>query len=163
MSTRRALQLAALAAIFAVACSREDAPDGAAASGPAAAVETATDASLGETFGITWRLVRINSMDDTVTTPDERARYTLTFDAGGQVAVVADCNRGAGTFEWSDDSRLEFGPLAMTRAMCPPESISDRFVRELGYVRSYVIRDGMLHLATMADGAILDFEPAPDE
>jgi para-nitrobenzyl esterase len=125
--------------------------------------ETATEASLAEAFGSTWRLVRIQSMDDTVTTPDERSKYTLTFDAGGQVAVVADCNRGAGTFEWSDDSRLEFGPLATTRAMCPPGSISDRFVRELGYVRSYVIRDGMLHLATMADGAILDFEPAPEE
>lgn len=114
---------------------------------------------LQDHYGTTWQLVRIQSMDDTVTEPDERAKYTVTFEEGGDVVVRADCNRGRGSFSSGSAGELEFGPLATTRAMCPPGSISDRFLSELGYVRSYVLEDGTLHLATMADGSIIDFEP----
>jgi para-nitrobenzyl esterase len=34
-------------------------------------------------------------------------------------------------------------------------------VRQWGYVRSYVVRDGYLFLALMADGGIYAFEPVP--
>jgi para-nitrobenzyl esterase len=47
----------------------------------------------------------------------------------------------------------------MTRAMCPPGSLYDRFISDLGYVRSFVLKDGHLFLATRTDGAILEFEP----
>jgi len=43
--------------------------------------------------------------------------------------------------------------------MCPPESLHDRFLSDLGYVRSFVMDGGHLFLATLADGAILEFEP----
>jgi para-nitrobenzyl esterase len=46
-------------------------------------------------------------------------------------------------------------------AICPPGSLHDRFIGDLGYVRSYVLKDGHLFLATMADGSILQFEPVP--
>jgi hypothetical protein len=47
----------------------------------------------------------------------------------------------------------------MTRGTCPPGSLYDRFISDLDYVRSFVLEDGHLFLATMADGAILEFEP----
>ncbi len=47
----------------------------------------------------------------------------------------------------------------MTRAQCPPGSLHDRFVRDLGFIRSYTFRDGHLFLALMADGGIYEFEP----
>ena len=47
----------------------------------------------------------------------------------------------------------------MTRRACPPGSIDGRFLKDLSFIRSYVIQDGDLFLATMADGAILRFVP----
>jgi para-nitrobenzyl esterase len=54
---------------------------------------------------------------------------------------------------------LSFGPLMLTRAMCPPESLHDRIVRDWQSVRGYVIKDGHLHLSLMSDGGVYEFEP----
>jgi para-nitrobenzyl esterase len=72
-----------------------------------------------------------------------------------------DCNRGSATWTSEGSGHLVFGPAAMTKVMCPPESLYNRVVRDLPYFRSYVLRGGNLHLATMADGAIYEFEPMP--
>jgi para-nitrobenzyl esterase len=50
--------------------------------------------------------------------------------------------------------------MAMTRAMCPPGSLHDQFVKHWFYIRSYVVRGGRLYLALMADGGTYEFEPA---
>lgn len=34
-------------------------------------------------------------------------------------------------------------------------------MRQLPFVRSYLLRDGQLHLSLMADGGILSWMPAP--
>jgi para-nitrobenzyl esterase len=58
--------------------------------------------------------------------------------------------------------QIGFGPIATTRAMCPPGSLFDRYITQFQWVRSYIIRDGHLFLSTMADGAISEFEPLTD-
>lgn len=120
---------------------------------------TATTDSSDPLTGTDWQLVQIMSMDDSVYTPDNPARYTLSFQPEGQLQVQADCNRGQGSWTFTPPSKLEFGPLALTRMLCPPQSLSDRLVGNFEYVRSFVIENGHLFLATMADGAILEFEP----
>ena len=40
-----------------------------------------------------------------------------------------------------------------------PESLHDQIVKQWGYIRSYVIKDGHLFLSLMADGGIYEFEP----
>lgn len=116
----------------------------------------AKDDSLG---GTAWRLVQIASMDDRVFVPGEGRQYSLNFAPDGHVSVQADCNRGQGQWTSPQQGQLEFGPLATTKALCPPGSLHDRFLSDLSYVRSYVFKDGHLFLATMADGAILEFTP----
>jgi para-nitrobenzyl esterase len=74
-----------------------------------------------------------------------------------------DCNRGRGTWESSGAGQLTLGPLALTRAMCPSGSLHDQIVRQWSYIRSYVLKDGHLFLALMADGGIYEFEPSRDE
>ncbi len=111
--------------------------------------------------GTSWRLVQIMGMDDSVAEPEDRSLYTLEFNADGQAAVRADCNRGMGSWTSESAGQLQFGPIATTRAMCPPGSISDKYLAQFEWVRSYVMKDGHLFLATMADGAIIEFEPAP--
>lgn len=124
---------------------------------PADPADPAAPAAL--TTG-TWQLVEIASMDDSVFRPDPPDAFQLTFDPDGRVAVRADCNRGQGTWRFQAPSAIEFGPLATTRMACPPDSLHDRFLQNLAYVRSFVMRDGHLYLATLADGAILEFAPA---
>ena len=77
--------------------------------------------------------------------------------------VRFDCNRGNGTWSSSGPPQLEFGPLALTRAACPPGSLHDHMVKQWPYVRSYVMRDGNLFLSLMADGGIFEFEPMNSE
>ena len=108
------------------------------------------------------RNVDFISMSDGITRPAiDRSRYTLGFGESEVLHVRFDCNRGRGTWKSSGAGNLEFGPLALTRAMCPPGSLHDQLVRQWPHVRSYVIRDGRLFLSLMADGGIIEFEPAP--
>lgn len=114
---------------------------------------------------VVWEWREFRSGDDSVVVPDHPERYTLVFFDDGKLAVRADCNRAMGTFS-VDGPTLELDAAAMTRATCPPDSLSDRFVRDLGDVRSHVFRNGNLYLALWADAGIMEFvakAPAPDE
>lgn len=113
--------------------------------------------------GRSWRLVQIMSMDDTTYAPEDRSRYRLTFTADGGVQILADCNQGTGSWESTASGKLAFGRIAATQALCPPGSLHERYMAQFPWVRSYVMRDGNLFLATMADGSIIEFEPAPGD
>ncbi len=75
--------------------------------------------------------------------------------------MQADCNRMRGTYTYTAPSGLEFGALMSTRAACPPESLYNRVAKDLPFVRSFVIKDGDLHLALMVDGGIYNYSPMP--
>jgi len=113
--------------------------------------------------GTSWQLVKFQGGDETILTPDDRSKYTIEFGDGGQLTARVDCNRGRGTWKSSGPNHLEFGPLALTRAQCPPGSLHDHIVKQWPYVRSYVVRDGHLFLSLMADGGIYEFEPVTKE
>jgi heat shock protein HslJ len=126
------------------------------AAAPAAPLSAPQDSGLA---GTSWRLVKIQGMDDKAVVPDDGAKYTLSFAADGAVAARIDCNRGRGSWKSEAPGQLNFGPLMLTRAMCPPESLHDRFVRDWQSVRGYVLKDGHLYLSLMADGGDYEFEP----
>jgi len=117
--------------------------------------------------GTSWRLVEFQSSDDAIGTqrPSDADRYTLELGEGGALAMRLDCNRGSGS--WSatpngaEGGALSLGPLAVTRAFCPPPSLGDQIARHAEYVRSYILRDGRLYLSLMADGGIYVWEPIP--
>jgi para-nitrobenzyl esterase len=109
--------------------------------------------------GTSWQLVRFQGGDDKVLTPDDSAKYTIAFGTDGSVSARVDCNRGRGTWKSSGPNQLQFGPLALTRAACPPGSLHDRIVKDWEFVRSYTLKNGHLFLALMADGGIYEFEP----
>lgn len=115
--------------------------------------------------GTSWQLHAIQSMDDaqgTTRIPDPR-RFTLRFDADGRAIMQLDCNRGTGTWEakpaGDDTGTLTFGPIAATRAMCPPPHLDERVARDLAYVRGYRLKDGKLFMSLMADGGTYEWEP----
>ena len=118
------------------------------------------DGPGGTLVGVTWQLVKFQGGDDTLLRPDDKSKYTLAFGADGRLSARIDCNRGSGSWKSAEKGQLELGPIALTRAMCPPDSLHDRIVKQLPYIRSYIIKDGHLFLSLMADGGIYEFEPA---
>lgn len=118
-------------------------------------------ASVQRLNGTQWQLVQIQSMDDSVYRPVQTGAYTLAFGPQGRFGGQADCNRIGGGWAHTDKSQLVFSQIISTRALCPPDSLGDRYTRDLDAVRSFVKQDGNLFLATMMDGAILEFSPLP--
>jgi para-nitrobenzyl esterase len=116
--------------------------------------------SPGDLGGVVWQLVKFQGGDGKVLTPVGE-KTTLEFGADGRVRARIACNRGSGSFKTDHKSQVEFGPMAVTRAMCPPGSMDlhDQILRQLSNIRSYVVRDGRLYLALMADGGVYEFEP----
>jgi para-nitrobenzyl esterase len=122
-----------------------------------AQTQQSTSAGLG---GTSWQLVKFQGGDGAVLTPDDKSKYTLAFGADGVVSARIDCNRARGGWKSSAPNQLEFGPMAITRAACPPGSLHDQIVKQLPHVRSYVVKNDHLFLSLMADGGIYEFEPA---
>lgn len=109
--------------------------------------------------GTTWQLVRFEGGNDVVLMPGDPSRYTIEFGTDGRLTARIDCNRGRGAWKSTEPNLIELEPLALTRAQCPEGSLHDQIVKHWPYIRSYVLRDGHLFLALMADGGIYEFEP----
>jgi heat shock protein HslJ len=133
----------------------------ASATAPAFSASASGQRESGGLAGSRWRLVKIMSMDDSVEQPDDPDRYILAFGVDRTVSIVADCNRGSGTWVYEQPSQLRFNSLPGAVDSCRPGSISQSLLTQLPWVRSFVMKDSHLFLATMADGSIIEFEPAP--
>ncbi len=108
--------------------------------------------------GTTWRLVSLTMNSQTVT-PDDRQKYTISFQNNGIFAVHADCNRGTGRYV-DPSGMLTLGTITLTRAHCAPGSIADQFARALGFTQSFNIQNGQLLLGIAPQGDTLRFEPS---
>jgi putative lipoprotein len=129
------------------------------ASGKSLATFSSEQPEKSELGGTSWQLVQFQGGDDKTLTPDDKTKYTITFNADGTLAAHIDCNRGRGSWKSSAPGQVEFGPMALTRAVCPPGSLHDQIIKQWPYVKSYVMKDGHLFLSLMADGGIYEFEP----
>ena len=119
----------------------------------------ARQTAAGDLAGTSWQLVKFEGSDDRTLTPEDTMKYTIAFGRDGTVSVRIDCNQGHGTWKSGGPNQLEFGPLALTRAMCPPAPLNDRLVKDWQYMRSYVLKGGHLFVSLMADAGIYEFEP----
>jgi heat shock protein HslJ len=65
----------------------------------------------------------------------DTAQTTIEFDGEGRVSGSGGCNRFTGSYSY-DDGRLDLGPLAGTKMMCPEAVMDqeDRFLRALGAI-----------------------------
>jgi heat shock protein HslJ len=114
-----------------------------------------------------WQLVEFQSMDDAVgkRVPQDPGQYRMHLHANGQVTMQLNCNRGMGTWQATPagdgtSGQFGFGPLATTRALCPPPSMDESIAADTSHVRSYLLKDGRLYLSLMADAGIYTWEPA---
>jgi uncharacterized lipoprotein YbaY len=109
--------------------------------------------------GVEWQWQGTQMNDGTAIVPQGPDRYTLLLQADGRAAVRADCNRGNGPYTITGN-QIDLGPLALTRAACPPGSLDTRFVQQLDDAVIYFLRDGELYLDLPADSGTMRFARA---
>jgi heat shock protein HslJ len=112
--------------------------------------------------GVVWEWQEFLGGNSEQIVPDDPSRYTITFEDESNFAVSADCNVGGGTYT-TEGASIDMTVMQLTRAMCPPESLSDQFLRDLDDTASYFFRDGQLNLELMADAGISRFIARPIE
>lgn len=116
------------------------------------------EVSLNGFANITWKWVELVENEPTAQSvvPDPE-KYTLTFFDDGTFGVKADCNTGIGSYSVSGNE-IEFGPMALTLAMCPSDSLSDQFIRLLGEVDTFGMQDGKLVFTLMESAGEIRFQ-----
>jgi heat shock protein HslJ len=113
----------------------------------------------GPIAGIEWQWERFLSGDGSTIEVDDPSRYTLTLNADGTYQIRVDCNRGSGKYTLDGSSLLlEHG--ALTRAMCPPDSLHDTYLDQLSHVRTWVLDGDKLVLNLEADAGNMVFGQA---
>lgn len=116
--------------------------------------------------GTTWRLAEFQSSDDSsgIKRPGPGEEYELNLMAGGKVTMRVACNRGMGQWNAPDRSRksgfITFSAMALTRAACINATMDAQVARDMGNVRSYVLKDDKLYLSLLADGGTYEWVPA---
>ncbi len=101
---------------------------------------------ISEITNIKWQWVELienNPAAQSVVADPEN--YTLTFWNDDTFSFKADCNVGGGTYT-VDGSKIEFGPMMSTLAMCPPESLHDQYIALLNSIDTFGISDDKLAL-----------------
>lgn len=110
--------------------------------------------------GTVWELEQIQYNDDTLLTADPPENYTVEFMEDGSMAIQADCNQGTGEFSSEDGGSIDITVGAITRAACPPGSISDEFIQGLNDSAIYFFQDGKLFMDIQYDTGTMRFRPA---
>lgn len=105
---------------------------------------------------IVWKWQRTLYNDDTRAAPPDPSRYTILLMPQGHLSVKIDCNAGGGRYTL-DGSSLTLELTHATTAPCPPDSLSDRFMKDLAAARIAFMRDGYLYLDLMYDTGTMKF------
>jgi heat shock protein HslJ len=98
--------------------------------------------------GKQWQWVNSALKDGQTFAPAKPADYTIEFSmVDGRVNIKADCNNATGEF-MTDGQSLQIMIGAITRAMCPPGSLSDEYLKELSEVNAYAVQGDTLTMTT---------------
>jgi heat shock protein HslJ len=126
-----------------------------AACAPAATPAPAGSNLLGKTW--LWQKTEYNNGKDIpVLAP---ANYTLQFLPEDQVSIKADCNTGSGRYAVTNNVDLTISLETLTRAICPPESLSDEYINELNDAGSYRVEPNGELVFSLKSGAGMRFKP----
>jgi len=121
--------------------------------------EVVADAS--DIVGVTWQWQSTQTPVEK-TTIDDPAHYTLRLESGGEVYVQADCNRLRGTYTLTD-MHITIALTTSTRAACPPDSLDDRFIKELSAAVIYFTEGEELFLDLQYDSGTMRFARSDDK
>jgi heat shock protein HslJ len=111
-------------------------------------------------LGVIWKWDSLTPESGERVTVENPASYEFMLLPTGIIRIKADCNNGSGT-HWIDaDGSISIEVLALTRAACPPDSLSGDFVDLLNRVSAYWVEEGNLFFALGEGGGTMTFSPA---
>jgi putative lipoprotein len=105
---------------------------------------------------ITWYWQGARTADGSQLVPDDPRRYSLRFSKDRKVAVRADCNRAAGTYDRRGQV-LTVSIEAVTRAACRPGSLGRQYLAHLNAVGRAVRRGDRLTLGLNHGRGVMAF------
>lgn len=106
--------------------------------------------------GYDWKWVDFLGNDDTRTSPTNPSDYTLRFRPDGQVAIQADCNQVLGSYQLNGN-QVDIDLGITTLAACPPDSLSDLYLRLISDAVIYFREGEFLYLDIMLDTGTMKF------
>lgn len=129
---------------------------------PAAGAVSETVRAGADFRGIVWQWTETAYNNGAAQAVDEAAKYTVQFLPDGKLQLLADCNSGGGDYAVAGDA-LTLGPLVTTLKACLPDSLADKFLKELGEAASYSLSDGALVINLAKDAGKMKFAPVPTD
>ena len=95
--------------------------------------------------GGVWKWHQSLYNNDQKSVPPNPSHYTISFNPDGTINIQADCNRGGGTFSIKG-KRISLEVTHTTRAMCPPESLEQAFIKDLNASNIFFFSEGNLYI-----------------
>jgi heat shock protein HslJ len=106
--------------------------------------------------GYDWIWVEFLENNDNQIAPENPWDYTLRFNPDGQVNIQADCNQVIGSYTLEGSQvNIELG--ISTLAACPPDSLSDEYLRLLSGAVIYFREGVFLYLDIQMDTGTMRF------
>ncbi len=111
--------------------------------------------------GTSWEWVETTTPTETITAVDP-ARYTITFNADGTLAIVADCNSVQGAYVTDESGGLTITLGVSTAVGCPADTQDQVFLAGLaGAAKAFMLEgSGDLYVDQIADAGTLRFRSA---
>jgi heat shock protein HslJ len=110
-------------------------------------------------LGVIWKWESFTPTSGEAVTVDNPEAYEFMLLPTGTIRVKADCNNGSGTY-WIEGDSISIEVLTLSRAACPPGSLSDDFVQLLNQASAYGIAGGNLFFEVGGDGGTMKFSAA---
>ncbi len=129
--------------------------------GAEAETEEGAEAETG-LVGAVWQWSEFTDPVQGTVEIEDSELYTAEFLDDGTVNVQADCNSGRGNYTL-DGSSITISELAMTRALCAPESLSDQYVEYLSAAAIYFFEEDDLFFDLPADSGTMRFMAEAEE
>ena len=107
-----------------------------------AARETVEESAAPILANTSWRWTSLQTSTEKIEVP-QPGNYTIAFAADGRAQILADCNRGNGSYQL-DGKSIAFPGFATTKKACAPGSLDNRFLQSLSEARSFRIEGNNL-------------------
>ena len=88
--------------------------------------------------------------------PEDPSHYTIAFQPDGSRHIRSDCNHAGGKYTLRK-SALTIEVIHSTRAMCPPDSLEQTYLKDLNGAAIYFIREGGLYIDLKYDTGTMKF------
>ena len=107
---------------------------------------------------VIWEMVSFSEPDRAPVTIADPWRYTVQFLPEGRLLARLDCNQGSGGYT-AAEGVLTLTPLAVTTAMCPPDSHGTTFQRLLEQATSYRFDPEVGALLLRGEDGVVQLQP----